>query len=107
MYTMSRMMPTPQVVWSREVEIELEAGEEKTFTFSDPRLASLEVIKPSDPRVASMKFPNTEVLAELVVSCGKERAAIYTPPGAGTLARPVIELPKNIEKEVDSLSKGK
>ena len=105
MYTMSRMMPTPQVVWSREVEIELEAGEEKTFTFSDPRLASLEVIKPSDPRVASMKFPNTEVLAELVVLCGKERAAIL-PSAAGIPARPVIELPKKIEKELDSLSKG-
>ena len=105
MYTMSRMMPTPQVVWSREVEIELEAGEEKTFTFSDPRLASLEVIKPSDPRVASMKFPNTEVLAELVVLCGKERASIL-PSAAGIPARPVIELPKKIEKELDSLSKG-
>ncbi len=43
--------------------------------------------------------------AELVVLCGKERAAIL-PSAAGIPARPVIELPKKIEKELDSLSKG-
>ena len=106
MYTMSRMMPTPQVVWSREVEIELKAGEEKTFTFSDPRLASLEVVKPSDPRSASLKFPNPEVLAELVVLCGKERGTIYTNPGAVSSRGLVIELPEKVIKELDSLSKG-
>lgn len=92
--TMSRMMPTLKMVWSGEVEVDLAVGEERTFEFSHPRFASLRPGK---------EFSNLPVLSELVITCGKERATIYTHTES-PFSQPV---PANALINVKTLPEGK
>ena len=62
----SRMIPRPVVAWEKEIEVDLAAGDEKSFEFSDPRFASL----------ANGSGGATGVLAEVVVVSGKARATL-------------------------------
>ena len=96
--SMTRMPPQPKVVWTKDVEIDLAAGEEQSFEFRDSRFASLTKMEEAEIHL---------VLSELVVMCGKERATISSNPGNPSIDGALIGLPEAIRKELNNLSKGK
>ena len=96
---MSRMMPRPNRVWEKEIEVDLAPGEEKRFEFSDPRFASL-----SKSELKGF----SQVLSEILVVSGKERAMLLSHPGnSGIPGQPTLELPEKIKAELSKSSPEK